>query len=138
MMGWMSNTLRRSAFRAWASERGLDAEDERAFRGTFGDVPRVLDTGIRDSGAYDVVARISIACGVAPIVIKDPAPNVEHRVARAIRELVGDGDLRSAFIGEDFVELRFPSTTPLDHIERALEAVTAAWHSPDETRSAYR
>jgi hypothetical protein len=103
-------------------------------------VPLVLDTGIRDSGEYDVIARLSIACGVPSIVVKKDTPVDEnHRVLRGVKELLLEkGSLRSAFIGEDVVELRFAATTSLERIDDAIDRVLEAWSSPGMGGPAYR
>jgi hypothetical protein len=137
----LPRTQRRAQFRAWALDRGLSQHvHEDAYAGTLSGLPVVLDTGIRDSGEYDVIARLAMACGVASVVLKKDTPIEDgHRVLRGVKELLLEkGALRSAFIGEDVVELRFAATTPLERVEHAIDKVIEAWRSPGKEGSAYR
>lgn len=134
------------AWAAWADEAGFQPhEHDAAYEGWSSAIPVVVETGVRESGLYDVVVTVAIACGLAPVLVKrsDPPSPGEPRVVDAIRRLFADvPELRSAAIGEDDVVLRFaPRTHPYEipgGLRGVIARIVAAWSAPDATPAPYR
>lgn len=134
------------AWAAWAEDAGFRThEHEAAYAGAIAAVPVVVETGVRETGFYDVVVTVPLACGLEPVLVKrsDRPGADEPRVVRALRQLLADvPDLRSASIGTDDVVLRFaPGTHPFEirgGLEGAVTDLVAAWSAPDTAATPYR
>lgn len=128
---------------SWAKEHGfeIDAHDA-AYAGMVEGIAVYAETGIRDTGRYEVVVMLPIASGLAPVLIRR-GTKIESatRIHHALAELVTDLDeLRCASIHEDDIELRFHAGTPPDiAVDIGARTVIDAWRSIDpSTSGAYR
>jgi len=90
-----------------------------------------LETGIRDTGLYDVVVTLDIACRADPIVLKRAKPiESDNRVVRVVGELLGEQDtMRSVVIDEEHVVLRWSRNVGLEQIDEAIQRIVEAWRT---------
>lgn len=128
---------------SWAKEHAFEIDGhDAAFAGMVEGIPVHAETGIRDTGRYEVVVMIPIATGLEPALIRR-GTRIEgaSRIHRALEELVADLDeLRCATIHEEDIELRFRAgTSPDVAVDAGARTVIDAWRSIDpSTRGAYR
>lgn len=128
---------------AWAKAHGfeIDAHDA-AYAGMVEGIPVYVETGIRDTGRYEVVVTLPIASGLAPVIIRRGAPaESASRMHAALEELVDELDeLRCASIHDDDIELRFRAgTSPDAAVDIGARTVIDAWRSiATSTTGAYR
>lgn len=130
-------------WKSWAKERGFEIEGhDAAYAGMVEGIPVHAETGIRDTGRYEVVVIVPIVSGLDPVLIRRGArSDSAHRIHHALDELVSDLDeLRCASIHDDDIELRFRAGTPPDvAVDIGARRVIDAWRSIDPTTSgAYR
>ena len=132
-----------AAWATWAKERGFEIDGhDAAYAGMVEGIPVYAETGIRDTGRYEVVVTLPIASGLAPVLIRRGTRSESaSRIHHALEELVGDLDeLRCASIHEDDIELRFRAgTSPDIAVDGGARAVIDAWRSIEpSTSGAYR
>ncbi|HVM69942.1 MAG TPA: hypothetical protein VM204_08930 [Gaiellaceae bacterium] len=128
------------AFSEWAKTRRLSAHRHDAqFRGLVRETPVEVETGIRASDLYAVVATIYFACGLGTKVVRDAPgePDDAPTVAR-LRSVLRRPSVLALRLDEDTITLRMrPGTTP-EEVGDALDEALAAARSPGEERGPYR
>lgn len=130
------------AYAAWADDRKLaEGEHDAAYAGVLSGVHVHVDTGLRDTGAYAVVVRIAIACGLHDVLVKRgiEAKSADDRVVAAARSLVDEQRMiRSVRLEEDAVEIRLDPGSDGDVIEEAVRLIADAWRSPGGAQAPFR
>lgn len=128
-------------YAAWAGAQGL-AEDghDAAYRGTLAGVRVRIETGVRQSGLYDVVIRIFVACGTEDLVIKRGLEVAsDHRVVAASRALLDECvHVRSVRLDRDTVEVRCAAGSSGEELEEAVTRIADAWRSPGASTAPFR
>lgn len=128
---------------SWAKEHGFEIDGhDAAYAGMVEGIAVYAETGIRDTGRYEVVVTLPIASGLAPTIIRR-GTRIESgtHLHRALSDLVTDLDeLRCASIHDDDIELRFHAGTPPDvAVDIGARTVIDAWRSvATSTTGAYR
>lgn len=128
---------------SWAKENGFETDaHDAAYAGMVEGIAVYAETGIRDTGRYEVVVKLPIACGVEPTIIRrGTRRGSASRMHRALEELVSDLDeLRCASIHDDDIELRFRAgTSPDVAVDVGARTVIDAWRAIDPNATgAYR
>ncbi len=119
-------------FAEWARVHGLSAHRHEAqFHGLVGDTPVEIETGIRDSDLYRVVATIFFACGHGTMVLRDGDVRPEDsplvsRLRAILREERGGLSIR---LDDAVITVRMqPGSGPAE-TGKVLDAVLSAVHS---------
>lgn len=126
------NHERARMFERWAEERRLVLHGhDAAYAGDMAGVRIGVETGVRDSGLYDVVVTLDVICGVAPLLLKRSGEvESDNRVARVAGELLGEQEtMRSISIEEGRVAIRWWRTVALTHIDEAVRRLVEAWRT---------
>ena len=123
---------RAESFARWAGQRRLVPHGhDAAYAGDISGVRIAVETGVRDTGLYDVVVTLDVACRVAPVILKRATrTESDNRVVRAAEELLGEQEtMRSVFVDEEQVVLRWSRTVALEQIDEAIQRVVEAWRT---------
>lgn len=127
---------------AWARRHAFEVDKhDAAYAGMVEGIPVFVETGVRESGSYDVVVTLPIACGIVPMIVRaGETSDVKHRIVRAAQALVDDlDDLRSVAIHDEDVVLRFKhGVAPDDAVEIGARRIVDAWNTLENTDGAYR
>jgi len=133
-------------WKAWAAEHHFELDrHDAAYGGMIEGIAVYVDTGVRDSGLYDVVVKLPIATGMTPAIVRRDTPVAEgddvHRVRRAVEELAESVNaIKSIAIHEDELALRFAHGTEPDiAVDLGARRVIEAWKAFDPNAvGAYR
>ena len=128
-------------FAEWAREQRLSAHRHDAeFHGLLGDTPVEIETGIRDSDLYKLVATIYFACGHDTTVLRDgeARPEDSPLVSRLRAIIRGARSVLSIRLDEAIITVRMrPGSGPIETGE-VLDAVLSAVHSSGAETGPYR
>lgn len=119
-------------FERWAEERRLVLHGhDAAYAGDMAGVRIGIETGVRDTGLYDVVVTLDVTCGIDPILVKRKnGVRSDNRVARVGVELLGEQEtMRSISIEEERVVVRWWRTVVLEQIDEAVRRLVEAWRT---------
>jgi hypothetical protein len=120
--------LVRRAYREWAVERRVDEDGhDAAYRGVIDDLSVRVETGVRDSGAYDVVVEVAAATGLAPGVHRLEKRAGEDPRARAfVDHLAEIAELISLRTSPDQLIVRLDPGTLPEAVDEVLDCLRHA------------
>ena len=123
---------RAEMFARWAEQHRLVPHGhDAAYAGDISGVRVALETGVRDTGLYDVVVTLDVACRVPPIILKrTKKTESDNRVVRAAEDLLGEQEtMRSVLVDEEQVVLRWWRNVAFEQIDEAIQRVVEAWRT---------
>ena len=128
-------------FAEWARAHGLSAHRHEAqFHGLVRDTPVEVETGIRDSDLYKVVATIYFACGHGTVVLREGDARAEDSplVSRLRSILRDEREVLSIRLDDAVITIRMqPGSGPAD-TGKVLDAVLSVVHSARGDAGPYR
>ena len=119
-------------FERWAEERRLVPHGhDAAYAGDIAGVRIGVETGVRDTGLYDVVVTLDLSCLIEPVLLKrSKTSESAHRVLRVAEELLAEQEtMRSISIEETQVVVRWWRNVAFEQIDEAVQRLVEAWRT---------
>lgn len=119
-------------FGSWAEAQGLVPHGhDAAYAGAMSGVRVAIETGVRNTGLYDVVVTLALECRHDPVILKRTSEvQSEHRVVRTACDLLAEQEtMRSLRIDDAEVIIRWGRDVAIEQIEDAVRRIADAWRT---------